>query len=99
MGTPVFPGHVALTVLLLFRRLLCRHEGFATEARPRECLPKGFPDSVPGTCHFILRYRHPDVAADAPLADHVDTARRELGIGPEFGDDPAAEPERPTAEL
>ena len=73
--------------------LLSRQIGFATEARPRECLPKGFPDSIPGTCHFILHYHHPDVPEDAPLPEHVDAGRREMGIGPEFGDDPAAEAE------
>ncbi|XP_034250845.1 head-specific guanylate cyclase [Thrips palmi] len=79
--------------------MLCQHEGFTTEARPRDCLPKGFPDNIPGTCHFILSYRHPGVAPAARLADHVDAARRQLGIGPEFGDEPAAEAAEATAEL
>lgn len=79
--------------------MLRQHEGFVTLARPRECLPKGFPDNIPGTCHFILSYRHPAVAPGARLADHVDAARREHGIGPEFGDEPAAPAAEATAEL
>ncbi|KAJ1529269.1 hypothetical protein ONE63_006069 [Megalurothrips usitatus] len=82
--------------------MLCLHPGFTTEARPRDCLPKGFPDSIPGTCHFVQHYCHPELPAAAPLADHVEAGRRELGIGPEYGDDRHAAAEAaaaPTAEL
>ena len=33
---------------------------FETEARPRDCLPKNFPSDIPGTCHFLNGYRHPE---------------------------------------
>ncbi|XP_049838052.1 head-specific guanylate cyclase-like [Schistocerca gregaria] len=57
---------------------LSQTEGFQFEARPRECLPRGFPDDVEGTAHFVLGYCHPSLPADRPLVEHIDTAQREL---------------------
>ncbi|KAK6626330.1 Head-specific guanylate cyclase [Polyplax serrata] len=56
-------------------------EGFTMEARPRECLPRGFPSDIPGTCHFLTSYKHPEVDAEAPLEDHINEALNELSLG------------------
>ncbi|XP_047122155.1 head-specific guanylate cyclase-like [Schistocerca piceifrons] len=61
-------------------RWLVQTPGFEFEERPRECLPKGFPKDIPGTCYFVLGYKHPSLPADRPLADHVEAAIAELGL-------------------
>ncbi|PSN32204.1 Guanylate cyclase soluble subunit alpha-3 [Blattella germanica] len=55
--------------------------GFSFTARPRECLPMGFPTNIPGTCHFLLGYHHPDHPADSTtLTEHIEAGMRSVGI-------------------
>lgn len=53
---------------------LVQTEGFEFEARSRDCLPKGFPPEVEGTCHFVLTYKNPCLPAQTPTMDHIDYA-------------------------
>ncbi|KAF5285336.1 hypothetical protein FQA39_LY04435 [Lamprigera yunnana] len=62
-----------------YRRLI-RSPGFSFEERSRECLPKDFPAHIPGTCHFLTGYQHPDISPDNDLTEHVDAALREIGL-------------------
>ncbi|XP_066999872.2 head-specific guanylate cyclase [Anabrus simplex] len=57
--------------------------GFEMTPRPRECLPQSFPADIPGTCHFLHRYRHPAIPRSNPysLNENVDIALKELHIG------------------
>lgn len=57
--------------------------GFSFEARDRSFLPKDFPASIPGTCHFLTKYKHPDVADDMPLADHIKAGLKDIGLNME----------------
>ncbi|CAH0386761.1 unnamed protein product [Bemisia tabaci] len=50
---------------------LIRAPGFSFSARPRECLPQGFPAEIPGTCHFLDSYHHPGLPEDADLDAHI----------------------------
>ncbi|XP_069688238.1 head-specific guanylate cyclase [Periplaneta americana] len=59
---------------------LIQTPGFSFMARPRSCLPRGFPANIPGTCHFLLGYRHPDLPESAALSEHVEAGVRDLGI-------------------
>nr|BAK23250.1 soluble guanylyl cyclase alpha-1 subunit [Gryllus bimaculatus] len=61
---------------------LTQHPGFVMTPRPRDCLPKGFPADIPGTCHFLHTYLHPGLARDGSctLQDNVQAALRELGF-------------------
>lgn len=52
--------------------------GFSFEERNRSCLPTGFPEHIPGTCHFLLSYAHPDVSSDGGLDAHIDAGLRQL---------------------
>ncbi|XP_055336224.1 guanylate cyclase soluble subunit alpha-2-like isoform X2 [Paramacrobiotus metropolitanus] len=63
--------------------LLCKTRGFVMTARPRNCLPKGFPADIPGTCHFLELYKHPSVSVDkdGPEVDHIALGLKELNIG------------------
>ncbi|XP_025832310.1 head-specific guanylate cyclase [Agrilus planipennis] len=60
--------------------LLKDYPGFEFEERPREWLPKGFPSDIPGTCYFLKSYRHPDLPEEASLTEHVDAARKDVGL-------------------
>ncbi|XP_049826042.1 head-specific guanylate cyclase [Aethina tumida] len=55
-------------------------DGFTFEERDRSCLPKDFPADVPGTCHFLLDYKHPAVPAESPLIAHVDAGLKDIGL-------------------
>nr|XP_023017646.1 head-specific guanylate cyclase [Leptinotarsa decemlineata] len=59
---------------------LIRAGGFTTEERDHECLPKDFPSYIPGTCHFLVGYNHPDVDEDAPLASHIEKGMLDIGL-------------------
>ncbi|XP_034937594.1 head-specific guanylate cyclase [Chelonus insularis] len=59
---------------------LIQTPGFILEARTKDNLPKGMPANVPGTCHFINGYCHPDVNKSEPLDVHIQAAVTELGI-------------------
>ncbi|EEC13610.1 adenylate and guanylate cyclase, putative [Ixodes scapularis] len=59
-------------------RLLVQTDGFRFEARPRECLPAGFPEQVKGTCHFLTAFIHPKLDKSEPLDAHIRKAQREL---------------------
>ncbi|CAN8006598.1 unnamed protein product, partial [Ixodes hexagonus] len=61
-------------------RLLVQTDGFRFEARPRECLPAGFPDQVKGTCHFLTGFVHPKLDKSEPLDAHIRKAQRELRL-------------------
>ena len=50
------------------------------EPRPRECLPRGFPPEIPGTCYFLKGYRHPEVDSDDPLENHIRQALKDLSL-------------------
>ncbi|GAB6026006.1 hypothetical protein CHUAL_011971 [Chamberlinius hualienensis] len=69
--------------------LLKTTPGFSFTARPRECLPKGFPPEIPGTCHFLDDYIHPKLAqvnGDALPEEKIDSitlAIQEYTIGGE----------------
>ncbi|ODN06500.1 Head-specific guanylate cyclase [Orchesella cincta] len=52
-------------------RLLLETPGYEFEERPRDCLPKGFPTDVPGTCYFVLSYKHPGLSDDNPEFEHI----------------------------
>ncbi|CAG9762831.1 unnamed protein product [Ceutorhynchus assimilis] len=54
--------------------------GFTFEARDRSSLPKDFPANIPGTCHFIKDFKHPNVAEDAPLVEHINAGLRDIGL-------------------
>ncbi|XP_021940697.1 head-specific guanylate cyclase isoform X2 [Zootermopsis nevadensis] len=55
--------------------------GFSFAPRPSDCLPVGFPAHIPGTCHFLLGYRHPDLPAEcSSLSEHVEAGVKDLGI-------------------
>ncbi|XP_076274488.1 guanylate cyclase 1 soluble subunit alpha 2 isoform X2 [Rhynchophorus ferrugineus] len=62
-----------------YRRLITT-PGFSFEARDRSCLPKDFPSHIRGTCHFLIGYKHPDVAEDAPLVQHIRAGVKDLGL-------------------
>jgi hypothetical protein len=55
-----------------------KNGGFSFEERPRSCLPTGFVAADDETCHFLLDFRHPQVSAEAPLADHVGRAMQDV---------------------
>ncbi|CAH1958858.1 unnamed protein product [Acanthoscelides obtectus] len=57
--------------------------GFITEARDRSCLPKDFPQHIPGTCHFLNDYKHPKVLREEPLAKHIQAGLLDIGLNPE----------------
>ncbi|KAK5643101.1 hypothetical protein RI129_006946 [Pyrocoelia pectoralis] len=59
---------------------LMQSPGFSFEERPHECLPKDFPTHIPGTCHFLTGYHHPDISPDKDLADHIETALKDIGL-------------------
>ncbi|PNF35758.1 hypothetical protein B7P43_G13045 [Cryptotermes secundus] len=60
---------------------LLKTPGFFFAPRPRECLPVGFPAHIPGTCHFLLGYRHPEIPAECDsLSRHVEAGVQDLGI-------------------
>ncbi|KAG5889196.1 hypothetical protein JTB14_000621 [Gonioctena quinquepunctata] len=62
-----------------FVRLL-RAGGFTTEERDQDCLPKDFPSYIPGTCHFLTGYKHPEVEDDATLAQHIERGLLDIGL-------------------
>ncbi|XP_024085223.1 head-specific guanylate cyclase [Cimex lectularius] len=61
-------------------KLLQASKGFQFEERPRQCLPKGFPSNIPGTCHFLLGYANESVPAGAPLSEHVHKGMEDIGL-------------------
>lgn len=66
----------------LFFRLLKDYPGFHFTRRPQECLPKGFPSNIPGTCHFLDEYRHPHLSTDSSEdQDSICIAIKECNIG------------------
>lgn len=73
-------GSVALHINVspTTHRLLVHTEGFRFEARPRECLPEGFPEHIKGTCHFLKGFFHPKLDPAEPLDVHIRKAQREL---------------------
>ncbi|KAH9374046.1 hypothetical protein HPB48_005315 [Haemaphysalis longicornis] len=56
----------------------CTPRGSVFEARPRECLPEGFPEHIKGTCHFLKGFFHPKLDPAEPLDVHIRKAQREL---------------------
>lgn len=54
--------------------------GFTFEERSRECLPKGFPSNIPGSCHFIKGYHHTNISEDAPLDKHIEEGLKDIDI-------------------
>jgi guanylate cyclase soluble subunit alpha len=62
-----------------FRRLVAAG-GFSFEARDRSCLPKDFPRNIPGTCHFLTGYKHPDLDDDASLTQHIESGLKDIGL-------------------
>jgi guanylate cyclase soluble subunit alpha len=68
-------------ILIPLSRFLQQTPGFFFSPRPRECLPVGFPANIPGTCHFLLGYRHPELPAECEsLSEHVEAGLRDFGI-------------------
>lgn len=63
-----------------FHRLLMKTPGFSFEERSRSCLPTGFPEHIPGTCHFLLSYVDPDMSSNegCDLDAHIDAGLRKL---------------------
>jgi hypothetical protein len=51
---------------------------FETESRPRDCLPKNFPSDIPGTCHFLNGYRHPEYQPEKDVAGGESLLRRNI---------------------
>ncbi|CAG7827004.1 unnamed protein product [Allacma fusca] len=64
-------------------RFLMETPGFTFEARERECLPKGFPPEIPGTCHFLVSYKHPSLPPEAPDFEHIHRALQDLNLEPQ----------------
>ncbi|XP_066257078.1 head-specific guanylate cyclase [Euwallacea similis] len=62
-----------------YERLLLT-AGFSFEVRDRSCLPKDFPPSIPGTCHFLSGYKHSNVDDSAALADHIEAGLKDIGL-------------------
>ncbi|XP_060531706.1 head-specific guanylate cyclase isoform X1 [Cylas formicarius] len=54
--------------------------GFSFEPRDRSCLPKDFPSGIPGTCHFINGYKHPEVPEECSLAQHIEAGLKDIGL-------------------
>lgn len=70
-----------VNLLISLSRCLQQTPGFSFAPRPSECLPVGFPAHIPGTCHFLLGYRHPDLPAEcSSLSEHVEAGVKDLGI-------------------
>nr|CAD7445039.1 unnamed protein product [Timema bartmani] len=63
---------------------LVQSTGFTMSPRSRECLPKGFPPEILGTCHFLQDYKHPSLPVSAGLKEHVDAALLELSLTPQL---------------
>jgi hypothetical protein len=59
-------------------RLIKATSIFETEARPRDCLPKNFPSDIPGTCHFLNGYRHPEYQPEKDVAGGESLLRRNI---------------------
>ncbi|CAG9858573.1 unnamed protein product [Phyllotreta striolata] len=59
---------------------LTRAGGFVTEERDPSCLPKDFPAHVPGTCHFLVDYKHSKLAEEAPIARHIEAGLLDIGL-------------------
>ncbi|XP_076034472.1 guanylate cyclase 1 soluble subunit alpha 2 [Oratosquilla oratoria] len=55
-------------------RHLAATPGWSFTPRSRDCLPKSFPQDIPGTPHFLDSYHHPDVDKNLPLPAHVNEA-------------------------
>lgn len=64
----------------LIYRMIEDYPGFEFEKRGRECLPKDFPAYIPGSCYFLNAYKHPDMPQDASLDEHIDVARKDVGL-------------------
>lgn len=65
---------------VLFYSRLVQRPGFSFEERDSSCLPKDFPANIPGTCHFLTGYKHPDVGEDAPLTQHIESGLLDIGL-------------------
>lgn len=65
-----------------FCRLLMKTPGFSFEERSRSCLPTGFPEHIPGTCHFLLSYVSPEMSDDDErgLDAHIEAGLRKLTL-------------------
>ncbi|XP_050315297.1 head-specific guanylate cyclase-like, partial [Anthonomus grandis grandis] len=64
-----------------YDRLQSTTEGFSFEPRDISCLPKDYPSSgVTGTCYFLIGYKHPNVAEDAPLEEHIRAGLKDIGL-------------------
>ncbi|XP_050538427.1 head-specific guanylate cyclase isoform X1 [Daktulosphaira vitifoliae] len=62
-------------------QLLMKTPGFSFEERSRSCLPAGFPEHIPGTCHFLLSFVHPEMTnEDGDLDAHISTALKQLTL-------------------
>lgn len=62
-----------------FRRLI-EAGGFLTMERDRSCLPKDFPPHLPGTCHFLVGYRHPKVSYYESISEHIRAGLSDIGL-------------------
>lgn len=58
---------------------MVKHPGFNFDLNPREptCLPKEYTNAE-GTCYFLEGYNHDSVDVDAPLAEHIDAAMKQI---------------------
>ncbi|XP_018577509.1 guanylate cyclase soluble subunit alpha-3-like isoform X2 [Anoplophora glabripennis] len=62
-----------------FQRLT-KTAGFITVERDRNCLPRDFPSHIPGTCHFLIGYRHPNVSHSESISKHIEAGLRDIGL-------------------
>lgn len=59
---------------------LTEDPGFTMESRPRDCLPRGFPSDIPGTCYFLHGYKHVKISDEDPLETHINEALKNLSL-------------------
>lgn len=70
---------VVFSCLFILRRLTVT-PGFTFEPRDRSYLPKELPSNVPGTCHFLTGYKHPDVPEESKLDDHIRIGLKDIDL-------------------
>jgi len=54
------------------------HGYFTFTERSRDCLPKGFPTDIHGTCYFLDDYQHPRVKQEAHIFQHISEALNDI---------------------
>ncbi|XP_060604265.1 guanylate cyclase soluble subunit alpha-1-like [Ruditapes philippinarum] len=57
-------------------------ECFKLTPRSRDCLPKGFPTDIEGTCHFVESYKfpHTELQNDLTTGKHIELAVKDCKI-------------------